>query len=48
MLMGRPDYFDEPIHGFGGSAWFYWGSIKSEIIAEWDSQGRVGETILLR
>ena len=46
MLMGRPDYYDESLSGDGSSAWFYEYS-KSEIIVEWDTQGRVSKTIFL-
>src|SRR5439155_7843820 len=46
MLMGKPDYYDEPLDGLGGSAWFYSYS-RSEIIVEWDSQGRIRKTLFL-
>src|SRR4051812_25244362 len=40
ILMGKPDYYDEPIDGNGGSAWFY-SYARSEIIVEWTPNGTV-------
>jgi outer membrane protein assembly factor BamE (lipoprotein component of BamABCDE complex) len=47
VLLGEPDYYDEPLDGNGGSAWFYCYS-RSEIIVEWGPEGRARKTTFLQ
>jgi hypothetical protein len=46
MLLSKPDYYDEPPDGSGGSAWFYCDS-TSETIVEWNPGGMVRKVIFL-
>src|SRR5262245_7847328 len=45
-LLGKPDYYDTPLDGSDGAAWFYCYP-RSEIIVEWGRDGRIRKTTFL-